>query len=566
MSFLPYAPVSSKAWFASITGSTALHGLAITAVLTSSVAMLPEPTTPAVREPEYEITLEIIDADIIELEDFEPELEVPEDAVALDPEDRADALEEVDEQDLLAEEDAEALLPDDTALEAEPEVLEAEPEPIETAEVEEIIPEEEPLIQEEDLALLEPEPEPEPLVPEVEVEPEAETLLEPEPEPLIEPEETLPEPEPQIAEALTPIPEDDPDDLTIDDLSLVDDTVINPLAESVAPAATSDTALAPDVVVPDVIAPEPQIVEEDIAALVLPEPEPVLPETTAIEPEPEPEPVETVALPIDEEPATPEPLEPELETEPEISVEPDVEAEQEPETEVAVLPDTETDTVSPPVQPRAQPIANPSPAALQIGALLQRIRATPAPQCALALPRRAGGDGVGISFIGATPSDLDTLATRILDGFDDTPAQTREILDPRQCAVLDAVRQTTTYPASRIGLALESTTLNSGDSLQARVLGSGGLFLTLVLIDDNGVVQDLARFTTLDGNDPVIDAPVARSGPARDTRQVMVVLGSPDQPIDLSGGIGLLAQDAFAALPADVLENALFGLATFDVR
>ncbi|MEL7090460.1 MAG: hypothetical protein AAFN94_01880 [Pseudomonadota bacterium] len=552
MSFLPYAPVSGKAWFASITGSTALHGLAVTAILTSSVAMLPEPTTPAVREPEYEITLEIIDADIIELEDFEPELEVPEDAVALNPEDNADALEEVDEAELLAEDEAEELVPDDTALEAEPEVVEAEPEEIETAEAEEIIPEEEPVIEEEELALLEPEEEP--LVPEVEpeaeplLEPEPEPLLEPEPETVLEPEETLPEPEPQVAEALTPIPQDDPDDLTIDDLSLIDDTVINPLAESVAPAASSDTALAPDVVVPDVVEPEPQIVEEDIAALVLPEPEPVLPDPTVIAPEPEPEPVEPVALPAEEEPVVSEPVEPEVAAEPD----PDIA--------------TETESDPRPAAPQAQPIANPSPAALQIGALLQRIRATPAPQCTLALPRRAGGDGVGISFIGATPDDLDTLATRILDGLDSTPAQTREILDPRQCAVLDAVRQASTYPASRIGLALESTTLNSGDSLQARVLGSGGLFLTLVLIDDNGVVQDLARFTTLDGNDPVIDAPVARSGPARDTRQVLVVLGSPDQPIDLSGGIGLLAQDAFAALPAEVLENALFGLATFDVR
>ncbi|MEM6758923.1 MAG: hypothetical protein AAF601_05540 [Pseudomonadota bacterium] len=558
MSFLPYAPVSSKAWFASITGSTALHGLALTAVLTSSVAMLPEPTTPAVREPEYEITLEIIDADIIELEDFEPELEVPEDAVAIAAEDDAASLEEIDDAELLAEEEAEALLPDDTALEAEPEVLEAEPEEIETAQAEEIIPEEEPVIEEEELALLEPEEEP--LVPEVEpeaealIEPEPEPLLEPEPEILVEPEETLPEPEPQIAEALTPIPQDDPDDLTIDDLSLVDDTVINPLAESVAPAAPSDTALAADVVVPDVIDPEPQIVEEDIAALVLPEPETVLPDPTVIEPEPEP--VEPVALPIEEEPVEPEPVAPELEEAQESDADP----------EIALLPDVDAASEPAPAASAARPIANPSPAALQIGALLQRIRATPAPQCTLALPRRAAGGGVGVSFIGATPSDLDTLATRIVEGLDINPAQTREILDPRQCAVLDAVRQASAYPASRIGLALESTTLNSGDSLQARVLGSGGLFLTLVLIDDNGVVQDLARFTTLDGNDPVIDAPVARSGPARDTRQVLVVLGSPDAPIDLSGGIGLLAQDAFAALPAEVLETALFGLATFDVR
>lgn len=538
MSFLPYAPVSGQAWFASISGSTALHGLAITAVLTSSVAILPEPTSPAVREPEYEITLEIIDADIIELEDFEPELEVPEDAEALAAEDTTESLEEVDEAGLTPEEDAEALEPEVDALEAEEteaetleaedetfeaeaeDVLEAEPEEIET--VEALAEEEPPVIEEEELALLTPEEEP--------LEPEAPEVAE-EPEAILEPEEA--EPEVAVAEPEPPVVEEDANDLAIDDLALIDDSVINPLAETVAPA---DGTLEADVIVPNVVDPAPAIVEEDLAAVVLPDPEPVLPEPTVIEPDPEPvEPVALSAEESDPEPVAPEPVEP-------VVAEPQ------------------------PTGSSGPPIANPSPAALQVGALLQRIRLTPAPQCTLALPRRAGEDGVGVSFIGATPADLDALATRVLDGLDSAPAQTREILDPRQCAALDAIRLSESYPASRIGLALDDATLSSGDSLQARVLGSAGLFLTLVMIDDNGVVQDLARFTTLDGNVPVIDAPVARSGPARDTRQVLVVLGSPDGPIDLSDGIGRLAQDAFAGVPAEVLETALFGLATFTVN
>ena len=508
MSFLPYAPQRSTTWAAAIGGSTAIHGAVVLGLLTSSVALLPEPTSPAVREPEYEITLEIIDADIIDLDDTP---DIPEDAVAIEPEDAT--------ADLL-EEDSAALTPDDDSALLTPEEDTIAPEEEALPPAEEVVePEPEPLVEEE-LALLEPEPE----------------VIAPEPE-VIEP-EVIDEPI-AAAEPDAPAPEIDPDDLSIDDLSLVDDDVFNPLAEAVAPAA--DAPLAPDVVVPDVVEPE-AIIEEDIAAVVLPAPTVIEPEPEVIAPEPEAEPETPVALPEPvEEPAVPE-----------VVAEPEVveDAPAEPATGTA----------------SAAAIPNPSPAALQIGALLQRIRSTPAPQCTLVLPRRAGDDGVGLSFIGAEPDALDTLAARIVDGLDIEPPQTREILDARQCAALDAIRLSAAYPASRIGLALEDTTLSSGEALQARVLGAGGLFLTLILVDDNGVVQDLARFTTLDGNDPVIDAPVARSGPSRDTRQMLIVLGSPDEPIDLSQGIGQLAQDAFAALPREALETALFGAATFDVR
>ncbi|QUJ78116.1 hypothetical protein KDD17_17395 [Sulfitobacter albidus] len=92
------------------------------------------------------------------------------------------------------------------------------------------------------------------------------------------------------------------------------------------------------------------------------------------------------------------------------------------------------------------------------------------------------------------------------------------------------------------------------------------MFLTLLVIDDNGVVQDLARFTTLDGNTPVFDAPVARAGPARATRQILLAVGSRDAPLDLTGRIGQTAQTFFGSLPAGTLSSLVFGVTTFDVR
>lgn len=312
------------------------------------------------------------------------------------------------------------------------------------------------------------------------------------------------------------------DIIAIDDISPIDNTEISPLAQIVAPSVQADSdvvALLPQVQPEDAIITIPPVDDTMVPAVLLPETGPT---PAAIEPNV----IKPAAVVTDE----------------------------------VGEAEAQTESNAP------QVLANPDVNTALIGTLLRRIRATPAPQCTLALPRRAGPDGVGVSFIGSQTNVLDTFATRIFDGLSPPPVQTREIIDPRQCALLDAVRQIADYPAGRIGLSLEDATLQSGETLKGRVIGAGGLFVTLLLIDDNGIVQDMSRFTTLQGNDPVFDAPIARSGPARATRQVLVVLGSPDRLIDVSAQIGLGAEAVFAALPPQTLETILFGLATFDVR
>ncbi|MGR3468822.1 MAG: hypothetical protein ACU0CI_13185, partial [Shimia sp.] len=217
----------------------------------------------------------------------------------------------------------------------------------------------------------------------------------------------------------------------------------------------------------------------------------------------------------------------------------------------------------------ARPLLSaPSAQDVAIGALIRRIRSAPHETCTLALPRRAGdAAGGGLSLIGAEEEALEALADIVVgEDLEPPPIQTREFVDPRQCAALDALRATSDYPVSRIGLALDTTVLASGDTLRARALGVGGQFLALLVVDDNGVVQDLAPFAGLDGDAPVIEVPVARSGPPRATRQMLLALGTTESPLDLSRTIGERAQDVFASIPQEQLEGMFFAVATFDVR
>ncbi|MCF6445754.1 hypothetical protein [Nereida sp. MMG025] len=459
MSFLPYAPQGPSTWLTSFGGSSVLHGAAIFGVLSSSIAFLPEVSEIDVREPEFEITLEILDVDMIELDPVTDDPLIPPDAVALQPDDApTETFDELADTLIPQEDDAE-VVPDEQFAALEPEGLET-PEPVE----------------------------------------------------MTEPLEPLTEPEPAVED--TVLQAINPDELSIDDLSPLDNDVYSPLAEPVAPSAPVANVIAPDVVlVPDEIE-EPQ--ETDLAAVILPD-EPSGSTTAA----PEPEVI------------TPEPTE-------------------EPTLGVDVVG---SDGV----------IANPSPASLQLSALIQNIRAVDAPQCALALPRRLSDAEVGLSLIGADIATLDQYAQSITNGLNSAPAQTREAVDTRQCAVLDAIGLTADYPASRIGLAIEDTSLRTGDTLQTRILGAGGLFLNVLLIDDNGVVQDLSRFTQIDDGDVVVQAPVARAGESRETRQLLVVLGSPDAPVNLANQIGQSAQDVFSNLTENDLRQTVFGVASFTV-
>lgn len=514
MSFLPHAAPRRDVWFGAMGISTVAHGALAALLMSGAVVFLPEGQPADSRESAFAVSLEILDAEIVEEADPIEDDRIPPDAIATLPE-------EMETTEL--EEDFAALTPEDNLL--EPDAPEGDlTEPVEEA----IAPDEE--VLEEEVASTEainPEPqEPDLLAPDL-----AEDIAEPdlsEPE-LVEPEELAPEVA-EIAPAPTPL---DTQPLTIDDLSLIEDDIISPLAEG-----GSGAPLEPEIVT-----------EDDTLALLAPEPDLLAPST--IGPSETDDGSEAVVLP---DPDTIAPVaEPEIPAEDDPTVEDTPEAEESAQTEDTAL--------------AAAPLQNVSQTDLAIGRLLRRIRAFPHPQCTLALPRRAGdAPGAGVSFVGAEEDTLIDLSQRITDGLDPAPVQTREIVDPRQCAVLDALRQADSYPANRIGLSLEDATLLSGETLRGRVLGAGGLFVTLLVIDDNGVVQDLAPFVSLDGNIPVFDAPVARSGPSRATRQMLIALGTTDAPLDLSDRIGREAQDVFAPIPADVLKNMVFGLVTFDVQ
>ncbi|MCE8420528.1 serine/threonine protein kinase [Rhodovulum sulfidophilum] len=209
-------------------------------------------------------------------------------------------------------------------------------------------------------------------------------------------------------------------------------------------------------------------------------------------------------------------------------------------------------------EPRARDLAAAS--------LIRRIRETPAPDCLLALPRRDAEGGAGLDLMAASEAGMADYAGRLLTGDLAGTAQRRRLIDLRQCPVLELLRDSPDYPATRLGLGLDRTEIVSGGRLTGRLRGVGGRYVLLLLIDNNGVVQDLQRFLSFAGNRAKFEVPVSLAGPARDTSQLLLAVAADGPVSGLRAQIGRRADEVFSSGRRTALGAAALALAGFDLR
>ncbi|MBQ2261494.1 MAG: hypothetical protein II336_09015 [Loktanella sp.] len=210
--------------------------------------------------------------------------------------------------------------------------------------------------------------------------------------------------------------------------------------------------------------------------------------------------------------------------------------------------------------------APPSAQDLALGDLAARITLVDADPCLVALPRRDSDDGVGLEIMASTDTAMARFADDLLGADDTQLRQVRVLVDQLQCAALGFLRETAVYPVTRIGISLQADVVSSGSQLSGELRGGAGRFMTLLVIDNNGVVQDVQRFTSTTGPVTRFDIPMTRNAPLRDTRHLLLALATDTPAVTLRGRAGLIAADVFDGQNGDEVENMTFGLVAFEVR
>lgn len=207
-----------------------------------------------------------------------------------------------------------------------------------------------------------------------------------------------------------------------------------------------------------------------------------------------------------------------------------------------------------------------APADPRITELFERIRQRLTEPCLLALPALLGDDQIQLGILAVDDRQISDLM-RDLTADLDTPIQERAVLlDRRQCAGLTFARRDPNYPVPSLSLQLDAQEVDSGGNLSGRISGSAGLYTTLLLIDDNGVVHDLRRFLVGSATGSRFQIPVARAGQSRDTHQLILAIATPQRPGSVASNAGEMADDFFAALSGDAGQRPRIGVASIYVR
>ncbi|MFD1881863.1 hypothetical protein [Paracoccus pacificus] len=202
-----------------------------------------------------------------------------------------------------------------------------------------------------------------------------------------------------------------------------------------------------------------------------------------------------------------------------------------------------------------------------ISDLVSGIRENLGDACLLAVPRQQPDGNLALTVMAADDRSIsgfiDTITAKTTTPMTPTPV----LLDRRQCPAITWLRASPRYPATGLVVTLASRELASGDHVQGRIDGGDtGQTVTLLMIDDDGVVQDARRFMLDAEGATRFDAKVTRSGAARDTGILLLALATPAVPAAVETQAGRTAAEFFAALEADAAPGTPAGAAVFTLR
>ena len=218
-----------------------------------------------------------------------------------------------------------------------------------------------------------------------------------------------------------------------------------------------------------------------------------------------------------------------------------------------------------PRRPAVTPPAPGSPAAV-VNELVAKIRANTSDACLVAMPQQGSDGAPELVMLAADEPSITAFAADVLAGINPRPSQRGVLIDPRQCAAATFVRENTSYPAFRLSLGVVTDRLPSGEELTGAVGRAAGAYVTLLLVDDNGVVQDVGSYLTFAAGDARFSIPMRRDGTARDTSQMLIALATDSRPRTLDAQNGQLAEDFFPALKAEIGTSIPLVMIPFEVR
>lgn len=145
--------------------------------------------------------------------------------------------------------------------------------------------------------------------------------------------------------------------------------------------------------------------------------------------------------------------------------------------------------------------------------------------CFAALTIASGDSGLGIAGFSRDESELAGFEDALGKRTGPRPAAAARRVSEAQCAALAFARSQAAYPDFPVRLTLRPDTIESGATIAGRIVGAGDRPLTMLILDDEGRIQDASFLLSRESNgDWAFETPLSLTGDPVPTVQLFVAL------------------------------------------
>lgn len=178
------------------------------------------------------------------------------------------------------------------------------------------------------------------------------------------------------------------------------------------------------------------------------------------------------------------------------------------------------------------------------------------PDCFAALPSLSDEGRFQLEVFAKDAADLSEFRNR-LEGYvgQRMPNTTMKPISADQCAVMGFLTEGPSYPRFKLFFDIPRRVIQSGEALEGRIGNTSGGFITFLVIDDEGTVQDLATFLQFVPGGARFSIPLSLTAGPVETQQLLLVMSTPARLRTVELHNGAKAESFFPLLAAELRER-----------
>lgn len=175
--------------------------------------------------------------------------------------------------------------------------------------------------------------------------------------------------------------------------------------------------------------------------------------------------------------------------------------------------------------------------------------------CFAALPTLTEGNQLQIEAFATSINALEKFKAELIKATNTLPATDLKYISSNQCRALSFLRTSQNYPSFSLYFELRDRLIYSGELLQGTLANTGAGFVSLLLIDDEGTVQNLGDFIKFRQGTVDFSIPMTVQGSPVATQQMLMGLSTNSRLITARDMSGTKADDFFFTLAEELAQN-----------